>query len=179
MLPPGQENAALIINFKGTGGGKIPTVAQARAVLNILQTHNPERLGKALISELPWYVNTFFKLISPFIDPVTREKMNFQPDVRKFVPPGNLWRLHEGDLEFVYDHRVYWKGLEEVVGRKREAYRERWVRGGKRMGEYEEYLRGGERVCLQRELDGLEGGQADGGADSELSNGVKKMSVSG
>lgn len=51
MMPPGQETTALIINFKGAASGSVPSVAQAKAVLNILQNHNPERLGKALISD--------------------------------------------------------------------------------------------------------------------------------
>jgi len=51
MLPPGQETTCLLINFKGASSGSTPTVGQAKAVLNILQNHNPERLGRALISE--------------------------------------------------------------------------------------------------------------------------------
>lgn len=153
MMPPGQENAALIINFKGASSGKVPTVGQARAVLNILQNHNPERLGRAHISELPWYVSTFFKIISPFIDPVTREKMKFNEDLRKYIPASNLWNHHEGDLNFVYDHPVYWKALERDIEAKRTAYEERWEKGGKKIGEYEEYLRGGNHMSLQQELD--------------------------
>jgi hypothetical protein len=153
MMPPGQENACLIINFAGAASGKIPTVGQARQVLNILQGHNPERLGKALISELPWYVNTFFKLIRPFIDPVTREKMNFNPSLRDHVPPTQLWKHHEGDLDFEYDHNTYWPALQKITESRRERMRERWVKGGKRIGEYEEYLRGGEQLSLQQEID--------------------------
>lgn len=51
MMPPGQETTALLINFKGAAGGNVPSVGQAKAVLNILQNHNPERLGRALISD--------------------------------------------------------------------------------------------------------------------------------
>lgn len=51
MMGPGQETTALLINFKGATSGSTPTVGQAKQVLNILQGHNPERLGKALISE--------------------------------------------------------------------------------------------------------------------------------
>ena len=153
MMPPGQENACLIINFKGAASGKIPTVGQARQVLNILQGHNPERLGMALISDLPWYVNTFFKLISPFIDPVTREKMKFNPNMRSYVPPDRLWNHHDGDLDFEYDHAAYWPALEEITSKRRKELRERWEKGGKRIGEYEEYLRGGEKLSLQQEID--------------------------
>ncbi|GAB7358067.1 hypothetical protein MBLNU230_g0229t1 [Neophaeotheca triangularis] len=148
MLPPGQESTCLIINFKGASGGSVPTVGQARAVLNILQGHNPERLGRALISELPWYVNTFFKLISSFIDPVTKEKMKFNPENRDWVPPIQLWKQAGGDLDFEYDHSVYWPALDAECTKRREAYRSRWEKAGKRIGEYEEYLRGGNQACL-------------------------------
>lgn len=152
MMPPGQENACLIIHFKGASTGKIPSVSQARQVLNILQGHNPERLGRALISELPWYVNTFFKLIAPFIDPVTREKMKFNPDIRAFVPPDRLWKEHKGDLNFEYDHPVYWKALEQECTARRNAMRQRWEKAGSQIGEYEEYLRGGDHPSLKEEV---------------------------
>jgi len=48
-------------------------------MLNILQDHYPERLGLSLIANVPWLVDIFFKLIRPFIDPVTRAKMRFNP----------------------------------------------------------------------------------------------------
>ncbi|OAX30630.1 hypothetical protein K503DRAFT_806963 [Rhizopogon vinicolor AM-OR11-026] len=54
-------------------------MAAARMVLYILQTHYPERLGLALITHLPWLLHTFYKLITPFIDPITKLKMVFNP----------------------------------------------------------------------------------------------------
>lgn len=56
MLPPGQETTCLLINFKGAASGTVPTVGQAKAVLNILQNHNPERLGRALITDRECYI---------------------------------------------------------------------------------------------------------------------------
>ena len=153
MLPAGQENACLIIHFKGAQTGKIPSVNQARQVLNILQGHNPERLGKALISELPWYVNIFFKAIAPFIDPVTRDKMKFNPNIRDFVPPERLWNEHKGDLNFEYDHAVYWKALERECVARRNAMKVRWEKAGSQIGEYEEYLRGGNQASLKEEIE--------------------------
>jgi hypothetical protein len=51
MMPPGQETLALLINFKSskTRTNTAPGIGQGREVLNILQTHYPERLGRALI----------------------------------------------------------------------------------------------------------------------------------
>lgn len=48
---PGQEALALLINFKTSKSRKYtaPGIGQGREVLNILQTHYPERLGRALI----------------------------------------------------------------------------------------------------------------------------------
>lgn len=61
MLPPGQETTCLLINFKGAASGNVPSAGQAKAVLNILQNHNPERLGKALISERKSYVTLDYR----------------------------------------------------------------------------------------------------------------------
>ena len=51
LLPPGQESVALLINYKDTSNSKNPPMSQSRGVLNILQTHYPERLGRALIND--------------------------------------------------------------------------------------------------------------------------------
>lgn len=52
LLVPGQETLALLINFKSskTRSNTSPPIGQGREVLNILQTHYPERLGRALIT---------------------------------------------------------------------------------------------------------------------------------
>jgi hypothetical protein len=51
IMKPGQETLALLINFKSSKSrsNTSPPLSQGREVLNILQTHYPERLGKALI----------------------------------------------------------------------------------------------------------------------------------
>ncbi|KAK5137304.1 hypothetical protein LTR08_000274 [Meristemomyces frigidus] len=179
MMPPGQESAALLINFKGAASGNVPTIGQARAVLNILQSHNPERLGKALISQLPWYVTTFFKLISGLIDPVTKEKMKFNEDVRNYVPPEQLWNAYAGDLDFVYEHQSYWPAFAAETDRRRQAYRQRWETSGKRIGEYEAYLRGGDHPSLEQVL-GEKGSASSLAADKDTdlaAAGVAKMTV--
>lgn len=51
LMPAQQETLALLINFKTSKSrsNTAPGIGQGREVLNILQTHYPERLGKALI----------------------------------------------------------------------------------------------------------------------------------
>lgn len=44
-------------------------------MLHILQQHYVETLGRALVVNLPMLLNFFYKGISPFLDPVTRDKV--------------------------------------------------------------------------------------------------------
>lgn len=49
LMVPGQETLSLLVNFKESSAGNNPSVGQGRQVLSILQTHYPERLGRALV----------------------------------------------------------------------------------------------------------------------------------
>lgn len=49
LMPPGQDTLALLIDFKSSSNKTNPSVATGRKVLNILQNHYPERLGRALV----------------------------------------------------------------------------------------------------------------------------------
>ncbi|KAL9009510.1 MAG: hypothetical protein Q9173_005466 [Seirophora scorigena] len=146
LMPAGQETLALLINFDKKMGGDRPPLWQGKQVLNILQSHYPERLGRALVINIPWVVWTFLKLINPFIDPATREKLKFDQDLRQFVPPSQLLKTYGGDVNFVYDHDVYWPALNEFAAKKRAMMMERWIKAGKKIGESEYYLRGGEEA---------------------------------
>ena len=145
IMPAGQETLALLINFK-TGEKRTntaPGLSQGREVLHILQTHYPERLGRALIINVPWVVWGFFKLITPFIDPLTREKLKFNEDMNQYVPSEQLWTEFNGGLQFEYDHAEYWPALTQMAADRRAARTARWIAGGKHIGEYEDYLAGG------------------------------------
>ena len=107
-------------------------------VLNILQTHYPERLGAALILNVPFLIHAFFKMISPLIDPVTRNKMKFNP---KPVEDG-LFAADElfkdggwgGSRDFAYEHERYWGAFVRMCDEIREAQMARWRKLGARVG---------------------------------------------
>lgn len=84
----------------------------------------------------------FFKLITPFIDPHTREKLKFNEDMRQYVPAEQLWTTFKGDLDFEYDHSVYWPALIKLCSERHAARKARWGAGGKHIGESEDYLSG-------------------------------------
>ncbi|CAK7200967.1 Phosphatidylinositol transfer protein (PITP) [Sporothrix eucalyptigena] len=144
IMPAGQETLALLINFKTSKSrsNTAPGISTGREVLHILQTHYPERLGRALIINVPWVVWGFFKLITPFIDPLTREKLKFNEDMNQYVPSEQLWTEFLGKLEFDYDHDVYWPALTKLAAERRAARVTRWEAGGKQIGELEDYLFG-------------------------------------
>lgn len=91
---------------------------------------------------VPFVIWGFFKLITPLIDPNTRQKLKFNEDLRQHVPPSQLMKAVGGDVEFRYDHASYWPTLNQLADQRREAYRQRWVQGGKQIGEFENYLKG-------------------------------------
>jgi hypothetical protein len=101
-----------------------------------------------LTSKVPWYIWGFFKLITPFIDPLTREKLKFNEDTALDVPREQLLKANGGEVEFEYDHGIYWPAFINFAASKRAEYETRWEKGGKRIGEHEDYLRGGTNQSL-------------------------------
>ncbi|KKF94388.1 CRAL-TRIO domain-containing protein C23B6.04c [Ceratocystis platani] len=155
LLPPGQETLALLINFKPAKGQKSsgPSLSLAKECLNMLQMHYPERLGRALIINVPWVIWGFFKLITPFIDPRTVVKLKFNEVMSQYVPEEQLWNEFEGGkLNFEYDHSVFWPALWKMTQDSKAARKERWVAGGKHIGEHESYLFGGDDKGLAASL---------------------------
>lgn len=91
---------------------------------------------------MPWVVWGFFKLITPFIDPLTREKLKFNEDMNQYIPSEQLWTEFGGKLQFDYDHAAYWPALIDLCEERRETRKSRWIAGGKHIGEFEDYLNG-------------------------------------
>ncbi|KAL4802096.1 CRAL/TRIO domain protein [Aspergillus unguis] len=150
LMPADQETLALIVNYSETKSGQNASIGQAKDTVSFLQNHYPERLGRALVINMPWVISGFFKIITPFLDPVTREKLKFNEALSNHVPPAQLLKSVGGEVEFKYDHSAYWPALNKLAEIKQKEYRERWVKGGKRIGEYEHYLKTGESPSLEK-----------------------------
>ena len=153
LMAPGVETLALLVNFKESRKGENASVGQGRETLSILQYHYPERLGRALVQDVPWLIWGFFKAISPFIDPLTREKLKFDEDLRMLAPPEQLIRAYKGDVEFEYVHERYWPALNQLAEQRRRERWERWEMAGSVIGEDEGYLKGvGESVTVSESV---------------------------
>ncbi|EDR09805.1 uncharacterized protein LACBIDRAFT_152940, partial [Laccaria bicolor S238N-H82] len=135
LMEPGVETLALLINFADKA--KNPSLSTARTVLNILQEHYPERLGLALVINVPFLVNAFFKIIMPFVDPITREKVKFNPDIIKdglFVKDMVMSEWWGGDRDFEYVHEKYWNELVGMCEERTGRWRTRWEELGAKVG---------------------------------------------
>jgi hypothetical protein len=97
---------------------------------------------------VPWYVNAFLKLVNPFIDPVTKSKIKPNEPLPNHVPASQLMKVSGGEVDFKYDHSVYWPALEKLTTERRQQRKERWEKAGKIIGESEIYLWGGDEPSL-------------------------------
>lgn len=188
-MPAGQDSLALLIDFKqyddvpNVGGGKIPPVNTGRQVLHILQTHYPERLGKSLLTNIPWLGWTFLKIIHPFIDPLTREKLVFDEPFPNYVPVEQLDKIYGGHVDFTYDHSKYWDPMNKIAQEKREHYNNRFEKFGEKIGLSEYDLRGDhdELVYPPKEFYKIDSSTANSAVDekieSQLSEEVEGLTV--
>lgn len=66
MMPPGQESLMIIVDYKSTTFRTNPSVSVASKVLVILQQHYCERLGRAIVTNLPVILKYVKGLINTF-----------------------------------------------------------------------------------------------------------------
>lgn len=105
----------LIIDFDGYSMRNAPPLKTSRTTLHIMQAHYPERLHKAFLIQPPFLFFAAFKAISPFIDPVTRDKIVFVRGSKqdqtallaKHFPLSSLEKCLGGTSDYVFDADAY------------------------------------------------------------------------
>lgn len=75
--PQPLEKVTLLIDYEGFSFRNMPPLSTSRYTLDILQKYYPERMHRAYILNPPAVFRTFWTIIRPFIDPVTKEKIVF------------------------------------------------------------------------------------------------------
>ncbi|KAI9061138.1 CRAL/TRIO domain-containing protein [Trametes sanguinea] len=154
LMGPGVETLALMVDFADRA--RNPSLGQSKRVLDILQTHYPERLGRALVVNVPFLVNAFFKLITPFIDPLTRPKLRFNPNClgEGLFTQDQLLSEWGGSAHFEYEHEKYWDPLVRMCAERRELMWAKWRELGAKVG-----VREWDVKCAM-ELDGTQDGKS-------------------
>ncbi|PFH46393.1 hypothetical protein AMATHDRAFT_77690 [Amanita thiersii Skay4041] len=116
LMPPGQESLVIIVDYNSCTLRTNPSISVARKVLHILQQHYVETLGRALVVNLPTLLSFFYKGISPFLDPVTRDKMRFNPNLKELIPLSHLDADFGGDYHFKFESQAYWDQIVSACG---------------------------------------------------------------
>lgn len=106
-----------ICDFSSYTTSSAPPLGVCKQAVEILSSHFPERLGLCLMVFAPKVFYWFYKLISPLIPPVTKQKIQFckstkPKEMRAFFEPfvevSQLEKKYGGDQEFKYDHNEMW-----------------------------------------------------------------------
>lgn len=148
LCPQGVDKICVIIDFKLINSSKtsqgidLPRLPLIKQALNIIQDHYPERLEKILVcnlSEVSWI---FLKLIHPFINLKTRERIHFDIPFESYFDSDQLQYIYNGKLNFCYDHEIYWPDLIKTVETRRLYQYNRFLKFGGIVGLSEYDLKG-------------------------------------
>lgn len=60
---------------------------------------------------MPWWINAFFSGIGPFMDPITRDKIRFNPKLTELITPDQLDVEYGGSYNYEFKHDLYWPTL--------------------------------------------------------------------
>ncbi|CAN8306493.1 unnamed protein product [Cochlearia groenlandica] len=102
-MPRGEEKFTTIGDLQGWGYSNCD-IRGYLAALNILQDCYPERLGKLLIVNAPYVFMTAWKIIYPFIDTNTKQKIVFVE--KKKLTTTLLQDIDESQLPVIYGGKL-------------------------------------------------------------------------
>lgn len=119
FCPANQDKITWVIDYHNATNASQPNFSTQLKVLSILQNHYPERLGLAIVVNVPFILKTFFTAISPFLDPVTRTKLQMlrSPDrVKEWIPEEMLDHDFGGTWRYQFDFERYWNQVLDFCG---------------------------------------------------------------
>ena len=124
QLPAGGDGKwLLIIDFNGYSMLNAPPMSTSKHTIKILQDHYPERLHCAILVAAPGLFRFAWAALSPFIDKVTKEKVEWcvgaplvqRELLQRYAPLDQLEVAIGGDKTTVFDPARYleadpWRG---------------------------------------------------------------------
>ncbi|KAK0530539.1 hypothetical protein OC834_003280 [Tilletia horrida] len=117
LMPTGVTQLNLVMSLEGNNAANNPPMSSSRTALNIMQGHYPCRLARAICNRGPWFFSVFFRIISPFIDPVTRQKIFFNPNMTSFANNDQVTTEWEGgEYDYEWDFESYWSQMLDYCG---------------------------------------------------------------
>lgn len=130
-----------------------------------------------IINVVPWFVWGFFKLITPFIDPLTREKLKFNEALVNHVPATQLLKEFGGEVDFTYTHEAYWPALIALSSYRKAEMEAKWRQNGSRIGESEQFLKQGFSQDLHKDTVAATGAAKVESEMDSVTNGVASVAL--
>jgi hypothetical protein len=106
LFQPGAETVLLVFDLKDAPLSSLD-FGSMQFMIQCLQSHYPESLGRCLILNAPWIFWGFYKLVKPLLDPVVVEKIIFIDDLehlKTFIDDENLLKIYGGKAEYRYKY---------------------------------------------------------------------------
>jgi len=110
----GVEKIIWIIDYAGFSQLTGFTMTKvSKEIVDILQNHYPERLGIAFINNAPWVWTLFWRMISPFLNEVTKNKVRMigkdKSSILEVVDGDVLEEPYGGTNHFQYNFDEHWQ----------------------------------------------------------------------
>jgi len=110
------ETVTLVFDMSDVGRKNLD-LRFIKYIIDILQNYYPESLGRIYIYNSTWFVQGFWKLVRPLLDPVTAAKVIFvdKKTLVSNVGEGSLMPEFGGSDPFVYNAQTYVQSLDRVM----------------------------------------------------------------
>lgn len=106
----GVEKMVWLIEMSGMKVAMTHSMSITKNCINIMQSHYVERLGKAFFINAPWLFSALWKVIAPFLDPVTKAKVSFIKsnragieELHHMIDPSQLEEDLQGTFRFNFN----------------------------------------------------------------------------
>jgi len=118
LLHPPVETVTMLFDMTDTGR-KNMDLKTLQFTVQSLQNHYPESLGKVLVYNSSWLVYGIWKVVKPWLDPVTAAKVVFvdKQTITDYISPENLLVEYGGTDPYKYN-------AEEYAATVRKSFRE-------------------------------------------------------
>jgi len=118
LLHPPVETVTMIFDMTDTGR-KNMDLKTLQFTIQSLQNHYPESLGKVLVYNSSWLVYGIWKVVRPWLDPITAAKVVFvdKQTITDYISPENLMAEYGGTDPYKYN-------AEEYAAMVRKSFRE-------------------------------------------------------
>jgi CRAL/TRIO domain len=93
------ELLAVFFGFGSYDSKNAPPVGVMIRTVTGLQANYPERLGKAVVMDVPFWINALISVVQPFLSVKTREKLVVLGS--SSLMPGSLWRPFSSSVDSV------------------------------------------------------------------------------